>query len=124
MRIYLYEKIYEFNNAILNCKIFPRKIGIFSRETMLSFIRNENIFFIIVLNFEQGNILFWNNMKGVGGNWLIKWLISSENTRVAAYVRYEYSFTGKVRDYKIFPPNLYSVEKILNFPNPAEYQQS
>lgn len=55
--------------------------------------------------------------EGEGGgeekNWLIKWLISSKNTRVAACVRYRiYSFTGEVRDYKIFPPNLYSVEKI------------
>lgn len=87
----------------------------------------ENIFscFFWILNNE---IFYfetkWRRGKGEK-NWLIKWLISSENTRVAVHLRrYEYSFTGKVRDYKIFPPNLYSVEKILNFPNPAEYQQS
>lgn len=81
----------------------------------------ENIFscFFWILNNE---IFYfetkWRRGKGEK-NWLIKWLISSENTRVAVHLRYEYSFTGKVRDYKIFPPNLYSVEKNFKFPQPG-----
>lgn len=81
----------------------------------------ENIFscFFWILNNE---IFYfetkWRRGKGEK-NWLIKWLISSENTRVAVHLWYEYSFTGKVRDYKIFPPNLYSVEKNFKFPQPG-----
>lgn len=51
MRIYLYKKIYEFNNAILNCKNFPRKIDIFLAKRDVIIYSKWKIFSLVFFEF-------------------------------------------------------------------------